>query len=320
MADTFSGTASVFGSPHVQTAFDTLTRWFLNDQPLFSSVADVHPISQAMPGSTVTLTIEGQLANAVTPLNELLDVDAVAMPAPRQVSVTLNEYGNAVTTTHKLEKTAFSSSVIQDTSKIIAQNCGDSVDSIYQTVCDGATNKLYIGTAGALQLTDPTTNLTSMTAKAGAAAATLLRDRKAMTLTGFDYVGFIHPDVSFDLRNEAGSAWTAAHTNGGDTQEVYAGTVGRYGGVTYVESPRCAKVAGSPAKYTSYYFGKEGILNAVVDAPGVRVGPVTDKFSRFRPVGWYAFFGVTRFRENALQLVLSTSSIASLSGAFDPKA
>jgi N4-gp56 family major capsid protein len=320
MADTFSGTASVFGSPHVQTAFDTLTRWFLNDQPLFSNVATVHPVKQAMPGSTVTLTIEGQMANATTPLTELVDVDAVALPAPRQVSVTLNEYGNAVSTTHKLEATAFSASVIQDTSKIIAQNCGDSIDSIYQTVCDGAANKLYIGTAGALQLTDPTTNLTKMTTAAGAAAATLLRDRKAAPLSGTDYVGFIHPDVSFDLRQEAGSAWFQAHTNGGDTAAVYTGYVGRYGGVSYVESPRCAKVAGSPVAYTSYYFGQEGILSAIVDAPGVRVGPVTDKFSRFRPIGWYAFFGVTRFRENALQLVKSTSSIASLSGAYDPKA
>lgn len=319
MVDTFTGTASVFGSPHIQTAFDTAVDWFLNDQVFFGTLVDKRPVAQAMPGQTVTLTIEGQLAVATTPLTELVDVDAVAAPAPRQVSVTVNEYGNAITTTHKLEKTAFSGSVIQDIGRMVADNGAESLDVIYRTQLDGGTNKLYNHISTGLTRTDPVANTGNITAKMGAAAVTQLRGRKAITRDGMNYLAYIHPDVSFDLRNEAGSAWTAAHTQV-DTGEVYRGEVGTFAGCRYIETPRCLKVVAAQTVYNTYYMGREGLLEATVDPLGVRVGPMTDKFGRFRPVGWYAFFGVTRYRENCLELVKTTSSISTLAGAYDPKA
>lgn len=320
MADTFTGTAGVYGDPLVQTAFDTTTRAYLNDMTTFRSFVDTKPISQAMPGDVVTLTITGQLPINTTPLNELLDVDAQAMPAPRQVSITLNEYGNAVTSTNKLTKLAFTQTVLRNISEEIATNANESMDVVYRTVLDGATNKLWVGAAGALQLTDSVASTTSFTTNAGNAAVSLLRGRKAAPRDGKNYIAHIHPDVAFDLRNAVGNAnWVNPHQYV-DTANIYAGEVGTFGGARYIENTRCLKVTSGVQQYNTYFLGREGLVEAVVEEPGVRIGPITDKLARFRPVGWYALLGVNRFRENALQIVRSASSISALVTAYDPKA
>lgn len=323
MPDTFTGSASVFGDPIVQNAYDTAVSWYLNDMVMFRAVADKRPVSQAMPSDSVTLTINGQLPTNVTPLNELLDVDAVAMPAPRQVTITVNEYGQAVSTTHRLDATAFTRSVIKDVGFEIAENLKESLDLLYKTEIDGATNKLYVTDAGAMQLTDPGLTRGNFKVKAGNAAVSLLRRRKASPTAGEAYVSFIHPDVCFDLRQEVGdAAWVNVNSYQNGTK-IFAGEAGSFGGARYVETPRCSILDDANADlYNTYYFGREGLLEAVVDEPHVRVGPVTDKFARFRPIGWYTFLGVKRFRENALQIVRTSSSLATsgLITAYDPKA
>lgn len=322
MADTFTSTASVFGDPVVQTAYDTTVSWYLNDMPMFRSCVDKKPVSQAMKGDVVTLTINGQLPPNTAPLDELLDVDAQPMPAPRQVSITLEEYGNAVNSTLKLEQLAFTQSVIQDIGFEIASNMNESLDLIYRAVFDGAANKLYVTSDQSLTRTAPdgsTTQIGPMAVKAGNAAVAQLRGRKAQPKDGSNFVAFIHPDVAFDLRNAVGdAAWTNPHEYV-DTAAIYAGEVGVFGGARYIETPRCAVEAG---EYNTYYFGREGAVEAVAIEPGVRIGPVTDKFGRFRPIGWYCLLGVTRFRENALEIVKSTSSLAEagITQPYDPKA
>lgn len=326
MADTFTTTASVFGDPIVQTAFDTSVSWYLNDKVMFRSLVDKKPVSQAMPGDVVTLTINGQLPVNTTPLTETLDVDAQAMPAPRQVSITLNEYGNAVSSTLRLEKLAFTQSVINDIGREIATNLQESLDVIYRTVLDGASNKLHIRQDGSLSRTaadGTTTFVGDFTINAGNAAVSLLRGRKVEPRLGEDFVAYIHPDVSFDLRNAAGNAAWSNPREYQDTTMIYAGEVGRHGGARYIETTRCTSGLGAGAdEYNTYFLGREGVMEAVAVEPGVRVGPVTDKLGRFRPVGWYTLLGVNRFRENAIEIVRSSSSLdgAGLIGAYDPKA
>jgi N4-gp56 family major capsid protein len=310
----------VFGDPIVQTAFDTSTSWYLNDLVTFRSFIDKRPVSQAMPGDVITLTINGQLPINTTELTETLDVDAQAMPAPRQVSITLREYGNAVTSTNKLTKLAFTQQVASDIGQEIATNLNESLDVIYRTVLDGATNKLWIGAAGALQLTDSVASTTAFTTNAGNAAVSLLRGRKAQARDGKNYIAHIHPDVAFDLRNAVGNAnWVNPHQYV-DTANIYAGEVGTFGGARYIENTRCLKVTSGVVQYNTYFLGREGLVEAVAEEPHTVIGPVTDKLARFRPVGWYGLLGVNRFRENALQIVRSSSSLSALVAAYDPKA
>ncbi|WP_434439713.1 N4-gp56 family major capsid protein [Lentzea sp. E54] len=299
----------------VQTAFDTTVGWYLNDMPLFRNIADKKPVSQAMPSNVVTLSLHGQLAANATPLTEGVDPDAVAMPDARQLNVTLLEYGNVVMSTEKLTKVAFTQTVLQDISQEIASNMGESLDLVYKTVLDGATNKLWQNTStGAFSTTDLTTNTGVLSAKSVAAAGSLLERRKVQRRDGANWLAYVHPDCGFDLKVEVGgNAWLNPHQYV-DTANIYAGEIGTFHGTRFVSTPRATIVAGTPNQYNTYFFGREALVEAVATEPGVRVGPKVDKLQRFQPIGWYGLLGASIYRQNANQIVRSISTLDGVGG------
>jgi N4-gp56 family major capsid protein len=305
-------------SEYVQTAFDTTVAWFLRDMPMFRQIVDKRPVSQAMPGSPITLTIEGEMPLATTALSENTDIDSVVMADPRQVSVTPLEYGNSTIHTLKLTKQDFTAATVKRIGQSIAFNQADSIDSLVKTVIDSGTNILYsLNTTGPGDTTGPAAS--PLNAFNAAAAVSLLRGRKAQPREGEMYMAYIHPDVAYDLRLAAGTtAWQNPHSYV-DTANIYNGEVGSFHGARYVETNRCTLPTATT--YNTYYFGRECLLEASCIEPHVVVGPVVDKLKRFFPVGWYAFLGWTLYRQNALQLVRTTSSINALHpGTYDPKA
>lgn len=313
-------TSTTTWTDYVEEAFDTSVSWFLRDMPMFRQIVDKRPVSQAMPGSPITLTIDGEMPLATTPLSEVVDVDAVAMPTPRRVSVTPNEYGNSTIHTLKLTKQDFTAATVKRIGQSIAFNQADSIDQLVKAELDTATNVLFsTTTTGPGDITGPADE--PINAFNIAAAVSLLRGRKSQAREGELYVSYIHPDVAYDLRLSTGTnAWVNPHQYV-DTREIYVGEVGTFHGARFIETNRCTVVAGTPDIYTTYFFGRECLLEATVVEPHVVVGPVVDKLKRFYPVGWYAFLGWEVFRQNAIQLVKTTSSIESLkSGTYDPKA
>jgi len=124
-----------------QVAFDRLAYFALRSELLFDQAADVQPTQQAMPGSGVTFTIFADIAAATSTLNEVTDVTPTAL-SDSQVTVTLNEYGNAVVTTAKLRGTAFLD-VDSAAANIIGYNAGDSIDQVVRDVLAGGSNVVY---------------------------------------------------------------------------------------------------------------------------------------------------------------------------------
>ena len=124
-----------------QVAFDRLAYFALRSELLFDQAADVQPVQQAMPGTGVTFTIFADISAATSTLNEVTDVTPVAL-SDSQVTVTLNEYGNAVVTTAKLRGTAFTD-VDSAAANIIGYNAGDSIDQVVREVLAGGTNVVY---------------------------------------------------------------------------------------------------------------------------------------------------------------------------------
>ncbi len=121
-----TGTSAI--SNLVQTAYDQYVRMALRSIPVMRSLADVKPVQQAMPGSSVVFSIYSDLAQATSTLTETTDVSSIALGNPNQVTVTLNEYGSAVTTTKKLNLTSFND-VDSALADIIAYNAADSIDA-----------------------------------------------------------------------------------------------------------------------------------------------------------------------------------------------
>ena len=301
------------GAGLVQKAYDRLVEFALRSQPLLRSVADKRPARQSMPGSSVVFQIYSDLSKATTPLSEQVDPDSVAIGTPTAVTVTLNEYGNAVLTTRKLQLMSLAE-VDPAIANIVAFNMADSIDEIVQTELRGGTNVIYASNASGTRAT-ATTNVTGAhTLKAAdiRLAIAKLRAGKAVARKGSLYWCAIHPEVSHDLRAETGSgAWRLPHEYQSNA-EIWAGEIGTFEGAYFIESPRMynATDGGSSARvFRTLLAGQQALAEAVAEEPHVVIGNVTDKLMRLRPIGWYGVLGFKRYREEALYRIESSSSI-----------
>src|SRR5690606_6384963 len=102
---------AVTGTGQVNTdtaAYERLAYYALRDEFYFDRCADVKPTNQSHPGSSVVFNILSELATEATPtaLTELSDVTAVAL-SDAPVTVTLAEYGSAVSVSAKLRGTSY---------------------------------------------------------------------------------------------------------------------------------------------------------------------------------------------------------------------
>lgn len=317
MADTNTTAWTLF----VETALDCAAGMYLTDTPMFRAFVDKRPTDQRHPGDVVSFRIHNRLGTATADLDETLDVTPVAMPAPRVLNVTLKEKGNVVQYTNKLTRLAFTESVASDVGHQIGENMALSLDDVYRTLLDGATNVIWVNNTGAVVNADPVTE-GNITSKGVASAVALLRGRRAPTRDGVYYAAVVHPDVSHDLRLEVGdTAWQNPHQYV-DTGEIYRGEIGALHGARFVENPRSTVVVGTPDVYTSYFIGREAAVEAVAEEPHTVVGPQTDNLKRFQPVGWYGILGQSLYRQNSLQLLKTASSLEGISSAasFDPSA
>jgi N4-gp56 family major capsid protein len=61
--------------------------------------------------------------------------------------------------------------------------------------------------------------------------------------------------------------------------------------------------------FNTYFCGQQALAEAVAEEPHVVIGPVVDKLMRHRPLGWYGVLGFSRYREEALYRVETSSSI-----------
>src|SRR5690242_20281109 len=139
MANAFTGTSAMANL--VQTSYDRALEFALRAQPMFRTIADKRPVQQSMPGSSVVFSLYQDLAQQITPLNELVDPDAVAAGNPTTVSVTLNEYGNAILVSNKLDLMSFTD-VTAGLVNQVAWNLIDSVDLLVQNVLAAGTQTL----------------------------------------------------------------------------------------------------------------------------------------------------------------------------------
>ena len=331
MANAFTGTAAMANL--VQTAYDRALEFALRAQPMFRMVADKRPVQQAMPGSSVVFEIYQDLAQQITPLNELVDPDAIAAGNPTTVSVTLNEYGNAILVSNKLDLFSFTD-VTAGLVNQVAWNLVDSIDLVVQNVLATTTQTLRrnpttgqvtygfgtnptqptaitaIDSSGTTPLTN---NIYSSTL--ARTAVVQLRTNKVHPNKGSFYTTYIHPQVSFDLRQETGAAaWRDPH-NYSAAENIWMGEIGEYEGSVYIETPRAINAqvgAGTGATqtrvYNTYTVGQQSLAEACAEEFHTIRGPVVDKLTRFQPLGWYGVAGWSLYRPEALIMIQTASS------------
>lgn len=293
---TLTGTSAI--SNLVQTAYDQYVRMALRSIPVMRALADVKPVQQAMPGSSVVFSIYSDLAQATSTLTESSDVSSIALGNPNQITVTLNEYGSAVTTTKKLNLTSFND-VDAALADIIAYNAADSIDAVVAGVLTSGSNVIYAGTATS---TNTITSAMKMTVQDIREAVTELRTNKALPRIGELYAAYLHPRQTADLRAETGTGGFQALTQYTDRTPFVAGAVGVIEGAFVVETPRVpfAANSGSVNVYKAVVAGREALAEAQGQDISTVVGPQIDALRRYHTIGWYYFGGFNLLRQAAL--------------------
>jgi len=292
----------------VQAAYDQYVRMALRSIPVMRSLADVKPVQQAMPGSSVVFSIYSDLAAATSTLTETTDVSSIALGNPSQVTVTLNEYGSAVTTTKKLNLTSFND-VDTALADIIAYNAADSIDAVVASVLTSGTNIIYAGTA---TTTNTITSSMLISVSDIRQAVTELRTNKALPRIGELYAAYLHPRQTADLRAETGTGGFQDLSKYTDRTPFVAGAVGVIEGAFVVETPRVPYAANtqSPAVnvYKAVVAGREALAEAQGQDISTVVGPQIDALRRYHTIGWYYFGGFNLLRTSALYQIATSAT------------
>src|SRR5437899_729092 len=295
MANAFTGTTAMANL--VQTAYDRALEFALRAQPMFRMVADKRPVQQAMPGRSGVFELYQDLAQQITPLNELVDPDAAAAGNPTTVSVTLNEYGNAILVFNKLDLFSFTD-VTAGLVNQVAWNLVDSVDLLVQNTLAAGTQTVRRGggTIGYGFGTTPTNPIATsaitgtdiFSSNMARLSVAKLRTNKVHPNKGSYYTAYIHPEVALDLRAETGAAaWRHPH-NYSAAGNIWAAEIGEYEGACYIETPRAQSAltgsGGTTRVFNTYFTGQQPHAEALAAAFHTVRGPVVDKLTRFQPL------------------------------------
>ncbi|NBW20638.1 MAG: N4-gp56 family major capsid protein [Caulobacteraceae bacterium] len=176
-------------------------------------------------------------------------------------------------------------------------------------------------TAGSLS------SLGTLTAKDVRWVVAQLRANNVQTVDGQNYVAFIHPTVAADFRAETSSSgasaiWAAPHTYS-ETSNMYAGEIGTFEGVRFIETPRVPAIGNTIVAvkngtaqnsitanaYTTFVMGADALAEAVAEEFHIVAdGTIVDPLKRRMALGWYGVAGWNLFRAEALYAIKSTTN------------
>lgn len=160
------------------------------------------------------------LAEGVTPNGSSLNV--------KTITATVEQYGDYVALSDMILTTAIDNNLVEANELLGAQS-GETLDRLTAEVINSGTNVQFSGGKTARSTLKDGDILTVDDIKK---AVRTLKRFNVKKIKG-DYVGIIHPDVSYDLTSDP--AWENVKTYS-DPEDFYAGEIGRIHGVRFVET------------------------------------------------------------------------------------
>lgn len=327
MADAFTNTTTL---TQATQAYERLAYFQLRSELYFDACASIRPTRQSHPGNSVLFNIYNDLAPAITPLSETVDVDAVAI-SDNEVTLALNEYGNAAITSARIRGYSYLI-VSSDVANVVGYNAGLSFDCLARNPLVAGTNVRFgNGFAGPRASLAGTHLLKASDVRRVVAD---LSDANVQRLGGY-YRGFFAAAAELDLREETGAAaWRDPHTYA-QPEQIWNGETGLFEGTAFITTPRLTAanlavtqggaggfvdggaVGGASGNFDVFpvvVMGNQALAktwsNAVsAPMPQIILGAVTDKLGRFVPIGWYWLGGFGRFREEALRRIEVTTTL-----------
>jgi N4-gp56 family major capsid protein len=317
--------SAVTGTAEVATdtaAYERTAYFALRQEYYFDRCADVKPVAQSHPGTSVVFDklTEATVEATPTALTELVDLTATAL-ADTTVSVTLAEHGWGTSISAKLRGTSYLDELSRAGTEV-GEHGGKTLDNLARNPLLGGTNVAFGGNATSRATVDGTDVLTAANVRQ---ARTFLANESVKRIGGA-YKAFIAPSVAYDLTTETGAdAWRDPHVHS-KPEEIWNGMIGRFEGFDFIETPRLdipelptGWLNGGSSNedvYPTLFLGKQALAKAYSTTlegngptPAFTMAPVTDFLQRFRGVGWYWLGGYGRFREESIYRFETASSL-----------
>ena len=268
-----------------------------------------HPIPKNG-GKTIEFRKYNPLPKLTTPIQEGVTPNGQSLNMST-VEATVAQYGGYITLSDVLLLTAIDNNLVQAT-KLLGAQAGATLDTITREVLNGGTNVIYAGGKSARTALDESAVLTVDDVKK---AVRLLKSQNAEKING-DWVGIIHPDISYDLTNDP--AWKDVKTYS-DPSDIYEGEIGKLYGVRFVETTE-AKIwakagSGSRAVYSTLILGDNaygvteitggGLEHIVKQLGSAGTG---DPLNQRATAGWKATKVAERLVENYMVRIESAST------------
>ena len=296
------------GGQFVTKAYDLAVYPSLRPELIFDQFATVRPTRLTHRGGSARFSFVDDIAEQTTPLLENIDVDSVTLTS-KALSVSMREYGTAVTTTQLLRGTSM---IAMDplVAERVGYNAGLSIDTLARTALDAAS----------ITYDDSTTGTITEIGASGSYLSGLLLQEAVATMQadnvrpfmGGNYVCVVSPyqaqHLKFDT-TDTGWRYVTSRNEGAAGNSIYMGEIGIYEGVRIIVNNHLT------SNGTAYFMGAEALAKVYSDAPGfgpnprVVISPVVDKLRRFATVGWYHLVGYSVFRNDALIRIKTASGL-----------
>lgn len=230
------------------------------------------------------------LPKSLTPLTEGVTPDGKKITVTT-ITAQVAQYGDYVAISDVLDMTAIDDNLLE-ANKLLGVQAGETLDTITREVINGGTSVIYSGSKTARNLLTATDALKVLDIKK---AERFLKVQKAKKING-SYVGIIHPDVAFDLKNDPEFIEWHKYAS---PDELYEGEIGKISGVRFVETTE-AKIwaqagASSISVYSTLILGENAYATTALENGGLEMivkqkgsAGTADPLNQRATAGWKA--------------------------------
>lgn len=208
-----------------------------------------HPIPKNG-GKIIEFRKYDSLPKALTPLTEGVTPNGQKL-SMSVITSNVQQYGGYIELSDILLLTAIDNNLVQAT-KLLGSQAGRTLDTITREVLNGGSNVQYAEgqvTARNALVGGQATGNHYLTVDAVRRAVRFLKVMNAPKING-NYVGIIHPDVSYDLMSDP--KWVNVKTYS-DPDGIYEGEIGKIEGVRFVETSEAKVFEGAGASGVDVY-------------------------------------------------------------------
>lgn len=244
------------------------------------------------------------LTEGVTPKGSDLNVT--------DITAKVEQWGDFVEVSDVLDTVGIDP-VLTETSELLGEQAGLSIDTEVRKVVTSGTNVQYANGKADTDSIAATDKITSNEIKK---AVRTLRNLNAKTMDGGNYIGIVDPDVEFDIMNDP--LWQdVSKYNGG--VKIMDGEIGKLGGVRFITTTNTNKEENTNGVtvHSVMILGKDayGVVDiAGSSKPEIIYKPMgsagtADPLNQRGTVGWKAMYTAVRLNELAMVRIECAASV-----------